>query len=146
MSFITFGKSFSEVQEQKPVPAGIYHLRAVSVDGYEKNGKQSLKIMHEIEGHPEAGQVSHFLNLPVEGDEKLDIKMLFIKRYLAAFHVPMEDNGFNPDDILGAEADVSLSLTEPREGSSAVYNQIDLPKLADEGATPLRRAAGGKKR
>jgi hypothetical protein len=149
MSFIQFNKSFSDVSETRPVPAGKYTLRATSMEGSEKDGKQSLRIMHEIEGHPEAATVSHFLNLPGSQDDagKIDFKMLLIKRYLTTFNVPHEDNGFNPDDIIGASATVELSMSEPRGQNLDVYNQINLPKLADEqpvqGAT--KKSAGAKR-
>ena len=148
MSFIDFGKNFSDVQEKKAVVPGVYHLTVESVADHQskETGKPSIKVQLKIEGHDDAPLVTEFLSLPTTDDEpeKVLNKMIRIKRFLVAFNVPHEDNGFNQEDMFGCSADIELTQTDPEESdTNEVYNRCKLPKLPDEGAAGDARASRG---
>lgn len=144
MTFLTFGKSFSEVNERKPVPRGVYHLIVEDVaDHKSKEGNDSLKVTILIDGHETASKVIEYLSLPMEKDDpdKVYNKMLRIKRFLTTFNVPHEDTGFNQEDLFGAQADCELVMTDPDDDPNGnVYNKVNLPRLEDGGDSPGQAA------
>jgi hypothetical protein len=142
MSFISMNTSFSAVNEQQPVASGRYTVRVVSADPdyVGQTGKSSIKLQLSIDEHDDAPLISHFISLPSEGDDsdKAAFKMLMMKRFLVAFSVPFEDNGFDPAELVGTSATVDVVLGEP-DAKGNVYNQLGfLPKLRDE-------VSGGRK-
>lgn len=82
--------NLTDVKERRPVPLGKYHLTVAKAEPGEKDGKSSIQVLHEIEGHHDAMPVSHRLSLPSPGDEKdkAEAKKLFMASALS-FSSPM---------------------------------------------------------
>lgn len=122
--------NLTDVKERRPVPLGKYHLTVAKAEPGEKDGKSSIQVLHEIEGHHDAMPVSHRLSLPSPGDEKdkAEAKKLFMARYLHTFNIPYDGSGFSLESLYGASADVVLTLTEPDENGNT-YNRIQLERL-----------------
>lgn len=149
MTMITFGDSFSNVQEKRPVPKGTYDLTIESADTHvsKESGKPSLKVVTVIEGHDDSPKITAYYGLPHDEDDadKTANKMRQIKRLLVTFSVPYEDTGFSVEDFFGAKASCELGLTDPDDDQNGnVYNRIILPRLPDESSV-LSKSAGTKK-
>lgn len=140
--------SFGNVQEKQPVPAATYDVMIDNAEQHvsRESQKPSIKVTVSIEGEPDAPKISHYIPLPNQDDDeqKTSNKMIGIKRFLVAFGIPFEDNGFNIEDFFGARATVPLTLTDPDEpgANGNVYNRLNLPRLPDE--NPVRKAASKK--
>src|SRR5690606_6161340 len=122
--------SFSNVQEKRPVPKGVYELRVENAENHISNEskKPSVKVTLLIEGNPEAPKVIHYLPLPNQDDDadKVSNKMIMIKRFLECFGITYEDNGFNLEDFFGAAGQCELGLTDPDDpgANGNVYNRL----------------------
>ena len=125
MSFIEM--AFKDAKEKECVPEGMYVLRAEDYTAYEDdNGEISrISVRHSIEGEPSAKAVFHNLWFPRKGDdpEKVNNKLVFIKRYLELFNVPYKDGGFEPEEIPGSTAECQLVIDTYNDVES---NQIKL--------------------
>lgn len=151
MSFIQMSGSFSNVQERKPVPRGTYDLVIKNAEAYQsaESKKNSIKVTIGIEGHDEAAAVLHYVSLPGEGDDadKVSTKMLMIKRFLEAFSIPYEDDGFAIEDFFGARASCELTLTDPDDDANGnTYNRLNLPRLEDDATTSVASPASKAKK
>jgi len=128
--------NLNDIQESKPVPNGRYDLVIASADeGKNKEGtKDQIKVSLGIQGQDKAPNVTHFISLPSTGDDpqKSNFKMLLLKRFLFAFKIPFDSDGFNVDDFAGATASCDLTLSEP-DDSGNIYNRLQLPRLPTEG-------------
>jgi len=128
--------NLNDVQESRPVPNGRYDVVIASADeGKNKDGtKDQIKVSLGIQGHDTAPNVTHFISLPGNGDDsqKTNFKMLLLKRFLHAFHIPYDADGFNVDDFPGASAKCDLTLSEPDDNGN-IYNRLQLPRLPTEG-------------
>jgi len=121
--------------EPKPVPGGTKYDLVVSDQEphhNDKSGKDSIKVTIGIVGHEDAPSIRQFLSLPhpTDGDASRNFKLLMIKRFLSAFNIPFEDNGFNPEDLVGAKGLVELGL-ETSDDGKYTQNTLVLPKLTD---------------
>ena len=150
MSFIQMDSSFSNVKEKQPVPKGTYDLLIENAVEHtsKESGKPSIKCTIAIEGHPEASKVTHYVPLPNDEDDaaKTANKMIMIKRFLVAFGIPFEDNGFNVEDFFGARGQAELQLTSPDEDPNGnIYNRLNLPRLADEDSSGAKAAKASKR-
>lgn len=156
MGFVNL--NLGNVKESHSVPAGRYRLVIASaeegVSREKKNPQFELSI--NIEGHDNTYPVRHWLSLPTPKDDErtASAKALFLKRFLVLFNIPHTDDGFDPDDLIGATADAELSLTDPEENENKeVFNRLVVPKLKTENDggplavdTQMRKAAGGSKK
>ncbi len=127
----------SDLKERQSVPNGRYRLTIASYEYGESREKKSpqYKITINIDGHDEAMPVNHYMSIPWEKDtpEQSEFKSLLVKRFLVLFKVPHTDDGFDPDEMIGASADAELQLGEPNKSGDS-YNNLVVPKLQDEGA------------
>lgn len=126
--------SLGGLQEKHSVPEGRYRLVIASAEEGESREKKTpqFKVTINIEGHPNAYPVTHWLSIPSNKDEPktAESKALFLKRFLVLFNVPHTDDGFDPDDLVGASADAELSLTDPEDSDNKeVFNRLVVPKL-----------------
>jgi len=127
--------NLNDVQEPKPVPNGRYALTIASAEqGVSKNGNDQIRVSIGIEGHLDAPNVTHYISIPGKADEKqkADFKLLMLKRFLTAFNIPFDDNGFSVDSFIGARAECELTLSEPDDGGN-IYNRLMLPKVTSSG-------------
>lgn len=142
MSFIEM--SFDGVKEPKPVSAGRYDLVCSDVSEMkkDKNGHDYLVLTLEITDHDDAPSVRHSLFMPSGEDPKKDqYKKLDIMRTLYTLHVPYE-NGFNPEDLVGAAGFAQLTLSEPDE-QGRQFNRFIPDKIPDQTEAP---ATGRRRR
>lgn len=127
--------NLSDVQESRPVPNGRYDLVIASAEEAKtKKGADQIKVSLGIQGADTAPNVTHFISLPNGEDDaqKANFKMLLLKRFLHAFRIPYDSDGFNVDDFAGSTASCDLMLSEPDE-SGNIYNRLQLPRLPTEG-------------
>ena len=101
------------------------------------NGKYFIQVIVEVQGQEDTVQaIFNNLWLPMKDDEKKskDFKMLMIKRFCVAFDIPM-DEGVNPGDFAGAQADLPVIKTfyKNKSGQEVPKNEIQIPNLVDEG-------------
>lgn len=141
MPFIELGKDFKDVKETPLAPEAEYDLKCLEVE--EPAGKDYIQVTISFE-NADYRNFNHFLNLPnKEKDAKTDEeknrepgttrknKMLFLKRFLVAFKVPFDNNGFNPKDILGCTTRCGVGQDVNQKG---MRNQVlALPPLPEEG-------------
>jgi len=139
------------VKENKAVPAGRYRLTIASYEHGESKEKKTpqIKWTINIEGHPDAMPINHFTGLPSGKDEpkSAQFKALLLKRFLVAFNIPHTDDGFDPEDGIGASSDCEVQLGEP-SATGDVYNNLVTPKLRDEADSPaaqVKKVAEKKK-
>jgi len=134
MPFINM--KLGEVQEPKPAPAGRYEL--LITEAKYRDAKPSedkgagVKCSIAIVDQPTAPNVQHYISIPKPNDENAVFKQLQIKRFLAQFNIPYNEDGWNPDDLNGARANGELVLSEPDKETGAIYNRLKLDKLHDE--------------
>lgn len=134
MGFINLDMSLGN--ERTHLPEGRYDLRVLDVDNSPaRSGADMYTITIGAEGHPEARAMRFYLVMPKEDDspEAREFKMLNIKRFLYTFNIPMAENGFDDDDLLGATAsNVAVGIQDRKEGQDEDYNEIRLNKLPKE--------------
>ena len=101
------------------------------------NGKDYIQVIVEVQGQEDSVQgIFNNLWLPMAGDEEKtrSFKILMIKRFCVAFDIPM-DEGVNPGDFAGAQADLPVIKTfyKNKSGQEVPKNEIQIPNLVDEG-------------
>jgi len=110
MTFI--GQPMTDHREKEPVPSGKYIIRIKNYKTMEKQDGtiSSVAIFHEVDGEPDAAEVTYFLNLvqPEDDDKKKYWKLAYQKGYFRTFGLEWSDEGFDPESWYGAEAEVSL--------------------------------------
>lgn len=125
----------ADVQEAVPAPEGRYLLRVVNVQSKESRntGAPMIQVMHEIDGHPQYAPVFQYLVLPKEDDEEksINFKLLQIKRYLNMAGIPFGADGFNQEDLMGAELEANLTF-DAGDGERPPSNQIQMDRLPRE--------------
>lgn len=113
MAFIKV--KLGDAKEKEPVAEGTYLLTVEDAELQEDDkGRNVVVIRHNIENEPQAMPVWHRIYLPDDNDdeEKANNKLLFAKRYCDKFGIPYKKTGFELDDILGAQAEVQLTVEE----------------------------------
>lgn len=132
MAFIK--QDLGDVRESQPVPEGEYDLRIIKADRVEsKKGNMMTKVLIRIDDpdYPNASPISHFL-VDITKDtpeDQAQMRKLDQKRFLVAFDVPHDDNGYDSDDLPGAEARMLLTRDENDDGM--VFNRLRLPRLQE---------------
>jgi hypothetical protein len=150
MTFIPV--NLEEAEEQKPAPAGRYPLQitgcveAKTGPNSKNPGSPQFKVSLGFTDQPNTPNITHYISLPGEGDEQdsMRFKMLLLRRFLTLFNVPYDPAGIDTErmamDMVGATADVDVTLSEPTENGD-VFNRIVVPKIRGEAAQ-----APGRKR
>lgn len=129
MSFIDLPiNDLDEIQEDKPVPEGEYNL--VISDAKEKQNEagelKGILVICEIQGMDGAANVLHNISLPLPGDDesKVKNKLLFLKRFVQKFNIPLKNGQLNIQEFLGKTAKVML-VQEDYQGT--ISNKMKLP-------------------
>ena len=132
-----------------------YDLRIVSAEEKDsKKGKPMIECVIEIVEHPDAEPVFHYVNLvhPEDSEKARKFKLRMTRRFLEVFNVPYQDDGFDSDDLNGAEGrcvvyqqervDENGNALDPPEFSHA----LRLPKFggAEEEEVEVRARPGAK--
>ncbi len=136
MGFLNVG-GLADAQEPELIPDSRTHLRVANVHTYQKedSGRTITRIIHKVEDErfPNAADIPYWMSYPMEGDSDNAVKImtLNIKRYLTMAGVPFENNGFNEEDLYGAEFDANVVQQEDDAG--VMRNNIILDRIASEG-------------
>lgn len=136
-----------QAKEDELCPEAEYELRISDVqDKDSKRGDPMLQIMIDITNPPDGisnpAPIFHYISMPTEHDEpkSFQYKLRMIRRLLAVFNIPFEANGFNTEDLMGAEGECLVAQEErTKEGDSGnrigtgEYSHVmRLPKFANE--------------
>lgn len=134
--FIDMPMAFDDVAEAKCGPEGDYKLviEDVKTKENETGGLKGLLIVCKIESGPagvkvdDLANVMHNISIPLPGEDqdKVKTKMLFMKRFLVHFKIPMKGSALNPLDFTGKRATCHLTV-EDYEGTKS--NRIKLPAI-----------------
>lgn len=153
MTFIP--TNFDEAQEAKPAPSGMYQVQVVNSDLTETGpnskhpGSPMFKVQIGFPENPNTPNFNHYVSIPSETDDAdtARYKTLLLKRFLVAFNIPFENNGFEAEnlamDMIGATAKLEVELGEPNANGD-VYNSLKVPRIRGEStgngrATPPNR-------
>ena len=126
-------KGLGDSYEDKPAPEGSYDLRIMDIkDGRNKKDtcdQTMVMIKVESDEYPDAATIFHYLTFvgPDDDESSSRNKMRGITRFLKAFNIPFEKNGFNTEDLVGATASDIFVKQEEYEGS--VNNRVSLPRV-----------------
>jgi len=127
--------NLQDVKEPKPVPGGKRYALTIAEAEFREE-KNDIRISIGIDDHLDAPNVSHYCSLPKAEDEegKAAFKARMLKRFLVAFNIPHDGDGFEVEDFPGAQAEIELGMSDPDKETGAVYNRLRLPRLQDEEA------------
>lgn len=130
MTFIDM-PGLEDAKEPVAVAEGKYDLCVIQADLTEKEGKRSVRLIIEIEGEPEAGNIFHYIGLPHEDDDgdKRKTKMLFASRFFNQFKINT-DKGFEMEQLVGSRASAAMVVQEEYEGD--LRNSLKTDKLPTE--------------
>ncbi len=121
---------FMDVEEAKPVPAGLYTVRITDVE--EGKGKDSglamLIVTMDIPDQPKAAGIVTYIQIPgQEGLKNPEWTALNMKRFLTTFGIDFESGSFSTDSIPGQQAEVKLKLEH--DDNYGDKNAIQFAKL-----------------
>lgn len=125
----------NSVKEPEAVPEGEYDLRIVKATRKEsKKGNMMTEIFIRIEddAYPNAALVRHYL-IDVDKESppaQQSMRKLDTKRFLAAFGIRHEDNGYDDEDLAGATAHCML-VQEEDDRNGELQNRLRLPRLKE---------------
>lgn len=127
-----------DAAESQTVPDGLYELLCgeATIHHNERSGKDSVMIPIAITDPPDdvsnPSDIMHFLPLLREDDSEKGraFKLVLQARFLVAFNIPFEDNGFDTDDISGAGGKVAV--TTDTDDNDVPRNVLNLPELETE--------------
>lgn len=135
-TFIDLPMDIEDISEPKAGPEGTYTLvvRDVQERTNEAGQLKGLLVIHDVVSGPvgvnpdDVASVLHNISIPLPEDdqEKVKNKLLFLKRYLAVFNIPMSGSKLDPISFVGKQATVNLVLDEYQ---GTISNKIKLPNL-----------------
>lgn len=124
---------FTEDYEDKTAPEGRYDLRISSAkEKTSQSGYNMVEAMLTVEGDEGVGiaPIFHYLIFP-KADTEEKTKRMFMQnltRFIAAFDVPHDKNGFNVEDMIGCTASEIPVIQEERGDMPGVMSaKIRLP-------------------
>lgn len=152
MTFIPV--AFDDVSEPKAAAAGMYELQITGCkvtktgDKSKRPGSPQYEVTIGFVGEANIPNIRQYISLPHEEDEpsSANFKALLLKRFLVAFKVPFQPNGFDLEglamEMVGATARLEVALDPPADNGS-VYNRLVVPRIPGEaagrGSPPGRR-------
>ncbi len=85
----------------------------------------------DFENYPNAEQIYHYLVWPDDtvDRESRERTIRNNKRFLHAFGVPIQDGGFDTEDLLGATATMMVGQEEGDDG--VIRNRLRIPRMKD---------------
>ena len=119
-------------EEQRVAPAGEYSLVIRKVESKKtKKGADMDVLLVAFADEPNFMPFSHFLVVPSEDSPYIDMQVRDIRRLCHVFDVPYTEEGYDPDDFVGAEGTCNVEVEvyeaegkEPREN-----NRLVLPRV-----------------
>ena len=133
MSFIELS-GLGDAKEREHAPKGRYDLRITDASRYTKEdtGNEVFKLTVEVDG-ANFRSIRHYLSLPGPNDDedKVSVKLLMLKRFLAMAGIPFEANGFDEEALYGAswngEVDVEETIGEDKKPTGRFRNNLVVP-------------------
>lgn len=132
----------ADAVEQDLVPEGEYDLQITDVEEKDsKNGVPMLQCTIQVMNPPatvkEPAPIWHYITLPDSDDDakKAAFKLRMLRRFLEVFSIPFEDNGFNSEDLNGAQGRCLVAQQEIMrdERPTGEYSHtLRLPKFKNE--------------
>jgi hypothetical protein len=111
---LKFQIDLTAVQDLKPVPAGVYVLRVIEIDGDKTSraGNKKLVVKYEIKAPSSVAQTQKFFwgSLTLVESAFFRIKQLF-----EACNVPIRKEGFDTTDLIGKEVGAIISEEHTQE-------------------------------
>ena len=135
MSFIQI--DLSTVKEAVAATEDVYALAIIDIVGYIKEETKNYVLRLRIgfvDHQGEYNSMNHFLSMPGENDDKdkIEMKKLFIKRFLTVVGIQYEEGaGFEEDDLMGLNFSCAVQQDEPQPDGT-IYNSLVLPRLPSE--------------
>ena len=142
MSFIKMGKNLDDVQEDEIVPEDEYvlEIKYIGEDKISDNGRTSFPVGLVIADpdHVNAAMIFHTLAFPKEEDfEENDgrtgkLMLQSVKRFFVAFDIPWTEEGFDKDDLAGAQGScgVTQGPRDSRDPNSDIVNLLRLARVS----------------
>jgi hypothetical protein len=137
MGFVEVG-GLGDDYEDKIVAEGEYELRINDAkEQTSKDGALQYMCIIDIEAATSGDEIPqntapifHYLTMPKEDDssDSRRTKMRFLTRFLKAFSIPFEADGFNVEDFSGTTA--TLLVEQDKYGDN-MTNRIKLPPTKD---------------
>lgn len=148
-------QAISDAKEAVAVPEAEYDLRIINAEtqlskkaaekGATEDNMVHVLIAIDSPEYPNAAPIHHYLMLVTDPEEKNNaLYLIGQKRFLVAFGIPYERNGFDIDDFPNATARCLVTLDENQQGEPV--NQLKLPRIKEEGEAQQSRAGNGGKR
>lgn len=128
MELQDLGDDFEDVA----VPEGTYHVRIRDAKVGQTKAKDrdmiTCQIDIEDQDYPNAATIFHYVCFPKADDKESTHRLMMqgMSRFLATFGMDRGAGGFDPEDLVGAEADVLL-VQEEYEGD--VKNTIKFKRI-----------------
>jgi len=138
MSIIALG-NMDDIKEPVLPPEGAYTLAVIKADHKQKDGKNSIQLILEIQDHDEENYAHLFshIALPTEGDDedKAQIKRLFLKRTLHWLGMldALEDGSLDTDDLVGCMSTIVIPVVPDTYDNKPTRN-VNWPNLPQEEA------------
>lgn len=142
-------QALSDAKEQTVVPEGEYDLKIFSaVEKDSKKGDPMVQIIIGVESsdYPNAKSVFHHLMMVKDDDDEqtVDRKLRGQRRFLNAFSIPSEDDGFDTDDFAGCTATLRVKQQENKDNGE-ISNVLVLPPFDSGEAEEEPKAVDKKK-
>lgn len=156
MPFIDFGDEYANAKEAEVVPERDYDLRTKDAELMREGGKNSIRVLivHENPPIDNPAPIYHYIGIPdkekdaAKDEEKghdpgttMRTKVLFAKRFMYAFNIPIDGTKLDPADIPGHSARIGLGI-DTYQGMKK--NVLQLPMLPSEGVEATTGAGKGK--
>lgn len=127
-------KGIGDAQEAVNLEDGKHNLRCVkSTYGPGKGDatKFRTEVLLDCPEEPDKTGIFHYISDPnpdKEGEKGEAYKLLLNKRFFVLFNVPFDDEGYDPDDILGKEAECVVKTEMDEQGRK--NTSLVLPELS----------------
>jgi len=141
-------QAISKAKESTICPEGLHDLRCVKAElcRNKADNRDMVKIVLVVDDEDDCQPIVHYLNMTDGKEEYAGLHLLGQKRFFVCFNVKFEDDGFDPDDIVEATANVMVRHTPNNDDVERPFTRLDLPPIPDEdaddgGSTKRRRKA-----
>ena len=126
-------QGIDKAQEPTHLKDDVHLLRIIKAThgpGKTDPNKFRTEFILDCPQEPDTQGVFHYIGDPnPDGDPKGEsYKFLLAKRFFMHFDVPFDEEGFDPDDALGKEAE-TRTLTEKDEETGRSSTKLLLPEL-----------------
>lgn len=141
-------QAVADAKEDTVVPEAEYDLEIISYTmeiskKAKAAGVNDPNMIHVViairsDEYENARPINHYLMLTDADDEYRAMRLRDQRRFLECFGIDYEDNGFDPEDFVGAKGHALVTVeANPKGGES---NSLRLPPFKDEDEAPAESA------